>query len=278
MQKRLLIAAGDSNTDADYWAYKPNNIKLWPELVAEKKGYDLINVARSGFSNAWIENSIFDAVMENKDRDIVVMVLWTAPERLNVFDLDTIIWDSVGGRSEPSKFLDRYPSADVKKFKELLHNWKDYSVMDFINDESYLNPNKSDTNPGWEKGLKCMHLLENIWEQYMIHDGQCDIWKHDETVAFNNYRTIRRTKVMLENMGIEYQSKLGLSFIYKIPLMFKGKEEYVKRVENLHLFLNSLERDDWEHGWKTPEYNNMLLPCGHPNQRGHHMIASKFGG
>jgi len=89
---KLLITGGCSNTaQTGVKNYEKYGVFTWPTLVSEKLDIDLLNVAVAGGSNGQIENRIFDAIMENRDKDIIVMVYWTNPTRINVFDYDTII-------------------------------------------------------------------------------------------------------------------------------------------------------------------------------------------
>ena len=81
MTKKLLIASGCSYTDPAFPLYEPNNITVWPELVATELGIEHLNLAHKGGSNDYICNSVTDAVLDNLDRDITVMVLWTSSNR-----------------------------------------------------------------------------------------------------------------------------------------------------------------------------------------------------
>lgn len=75
--KKLLIVSGCSYTDPFYRAYVNNNVNVWPSIVAKELEVDLINFAGEGCSNDWIANSIMDGVLDNLERDIITMALWT---------------------------------------------------------------------------------------------------------------------------------------------------------------------------------------------------------
>lgn len=79
--KKLIIASGCSYTDQHQDFYFDNDIITWPELVATELGVDYLNVASGGAGNDYICNSVTDAVLDNLDRDIDVMVLWTSSNR-----------------------------------------------------------------------------------------------------------------------------------------------------------------------------------------------------
>ena len=89
-KKKLLITGGCSNSSNIQFGgglvkdYIKDNIFTWPTLVAEKLKIKLLNVAMGGASNDYIENVIYDAIIENKDKyDCTVMVFWTAGQRIN---------------------------------------------------------------------------------------------------------------------------------------------------------------------------------------------------
>lgn len=82
----LLIAGGCSYADPNYVMYKKFDIETWPSLLAKKLGYDLINTAQGGRGNRHIVNSVIDAVVENEEKDIVVVVAWSELYRLSYID------------------------------------------------------------------------------------------------------------------------------------------------------------------------------------------------
>ncbi len=88
---RLLITAGCSHSDSELEIYKEHDITVWPSIVAKELDVDLLNLAKKATSNDYISNVVMDAVLDNFDRDIIVMVLWTAPNRLNIHDYEHYI-------------------------------------------------------------------------------------------------------------------------------------------------------------------------------------------
>ena len=82
MTKKLLIAAGDSWTDPNEECYRNLGMtEIWPDYVAKFLDMDLINVGLGGAGNEYIHNKAVDAIEENSDRDIVVMVGWSQSQR-----------------------------------------------------------------------------------------------------------------------------------------------------------------------------------------------------
>tara|TARA_B110000977_G_C11088522_1_gene495760 strand:- start:5933 stop:6634 length:702 start_codon:yes stop_codon:yes gene_type:complete len=99
---RLLITGGCSITDqkTNDYLYE-GGVFTWPTAVADYMESKLLNVAKRGRGNDYIENMIFDAILENHDKyDCTVMVYWTEAYRVNLFDTDTL-WDySRGNQNE----------------------------------------------------------------------------------------------------------------------------------------------------------------------------------
>ena len=105
MTKRLLITAGCSFTEDSY--YHQFGIMSWPRIMSDSLGIELVNLGRGGNSNDAIENQVTDAVIKYADRDPIVMVLWTEPIRINVFDGKTMFL--IGDMAEEKE----YPGSDL---------------------------------------------------------------------------------------------------------------------------------------------------------------------
>ena len=99
---RLLITGGCSITDQKTKDYLyEGGVITWPTKVADYMESELLNVAKRGRGNDYIENTVFDAILENHDKyDCTVMVYWTEAYRVNLFDSITL-WDySRGNQNE----------------------------------------------------------------------------------------------------------------------------------------------------------------------------------
>lgn len=93
--KKLLIVGGDSYSDSNFGIYKKFSVAPWPECLAKLNNFDLLNTARGGSSNRQIFNAVVDAIMENPDREIIVVVAWSELYRLSFIDdndIDTPIF------------------------------------------------------------------------------------------------------------------------------------------------------------------------------------------
>lgn len=85
---KYLIVSGDSNTTWDFESIcHPGmdfSYKKWPELLAEKLGMKVINVARSGQGNEFIYTTLRDEIVKIEDKSQIGLVIaaWSqAPRR-----------------------------------------------------------------------------------------------------------------------------------------------------------------------------------------------------
>lgn len=88
---KLIITGGCSMGDQECSDYKTEGgVTVWPTLVNEITGTEVLNISKQSMSNDYIENVMFDAILENKDKyDITVLLYWTELQRINIFDQDT---------------------------------------------------------------------------------------------------------------------------------------------------------------------------------------------
>lgn len=89
--KPLLIASGCSFTDSLQARYTNLRIDTWPDVVSDFMDWDIINVGKAGSGNDYICNAAIDAILENNDRDLIVMVLWSNATRVDFFDKDACV-------------------------------------------------------------------------------------------------------------------------------------------------------------------------------------------
>ena len=120
-KESLLITGGCSNSaDTQFGGgfvkdYIKNNILIWPKIVAEKLNMKLLNVAMGAASNDYIENMIYDAIIENHNKyNCIVMIFWTSGQRINLFDQDTI-WDFVNFTNTDHNKNKKLKKINVKK-------------------------------------------------------------------------------------------------------------------------------------------------------------------
>lgn len=89
MTKKLLICGGDSWSSPNDPCYVEFGVdRIWTDMVADFMDWDIINLGRGGVDNGYIYGKVVDAIEENSDRDIVVMVNWSQAIRLVPYDLN----------------------------------------------------------------------------------------------------------------------------------------------------------------------------------------------
>lgn len=83
----VLIAGGDSFT---YGSELPSQEHTWANLLAQRKGWNICNTAKPGYSNSAIRRNVMNAVNQFKDLDLYVAVMWSFPNRYEFrFTFDT---------------------------------------------------------------------------------------------------------------------------------------------------------------------------------------------
>ena len=82
----LLIIGGCSFGDPNYHGYIKHSVTPWSELLRKELEIETLNLCKSGYSNDNIANTVMDAVMDNSDKKLTVIVLWSTPNRVNFFD------------------------------------------------------------------------------------------------------------------------------------------------------------------------------------------------
>lgn len=252
-RKGLLITGGCSHTDSNYTAYKTRNIMTWPELVARNLDFDLLNVAEKGMGNDYIAGAVMDAVMDNRDRDIMVMILWTSGDRCNLFDVGTL-WHE----------------------RETLA-WHEKQKL-----ENEAVPGESDSS-----------IEDAIWpytddwfyiDQKTLNHNLRSIWTVDHFCKTLNIPIYHRQAYSLIN-AITYTG------MYQYEDEYTDLEKNLNQTERMHRLLQAVPKNrwyigyqDWRNGFKIGNMPQMWINDGtngepvdgHPNQRGQEWIAKDF--
>jgi len=83
----VLITGGDSFT---YGSELPSQEHSWANLLAERKGWNICNVAKPAASNSSIRRNVMNAINKYIDLDLYVVVMWSFPNRYEFrFTYDT---------------------------------------------------------------------------------------------------------------------------------------------------------------------------------------------
>ena len=257
-RKRLLITGGCSHSDSNYSAYKSRNIKVWPELVADKLNCDLINVAKKGMGNDYISGALMDAVMDNKDRDIIVMILWTSGDRCNLFDVGTLWHQRETLAYHEKRKLEPGPLWDGPVPGEADASFED-AVWPYSDDWFYID----------EKTLN--HNLRSIW----TIDHLC--------------RTLRIP--IYHRQAYSLVNAITYTGVYHYEGQYTNLEIKMNQLERQHKLLQAVPKSrwyidyrDWRNGFQIGKMMSMWIndgtngepKDGHPNQRGHEWIAKDF--
>ena len=175
--KSLLIASGCSYTDQDQPFYLDNDIITWPELVAAELGVEYLNVACGGSPNDYICNSIIDAVLDNLDRDITVMVLWTSSNRwipcqgpIRLWQKDWLVTYQLRCMWRLNEFCKQrnipiyqgHSTSPLASLKHIEYNTYDFDSKDCLLKNKYFSPEYFGPQNPWSN----MPWMAN--EPYMI--------------------------------------------------------------------------------------------------------------
>ena len=160
MIKKLLIAGGDSWTDANFRSASHPEMDVswpkWPEILAKHLGMRVINLALSGQDNIETYESIQDAVIKYRDNVGFVAVGWTHANRRSYQSWNPVMQQWQIDNSKYGKFtnhkFETYAKNTVRLYMSLQILCERYNIpylqsqmMPFYqtqSDESYLKPGK----------------------------------------------------------------------------------------------------------------------------------------
>ena len=239
MTEKMLIVGGCSNSDQGHRSYVEEGVFVWPQIVADELGMKLFNVAKTGMSNDFIENTVFDAVMHHHDIfDCTVMIFWTDANRVNVHDrrtfwrYNTNITDGNPGKKEIdpiTQHADMFQYDEIYPSRAIDKSFRNMRRMKFVCDT--LNV------PICQRlGLGFVKQQMNASERANGGSGY-----HDEGVWTGIAEWLRAHSALKE---------FDLSFFEAMAGRWSTESEA-----------------------STPD---MRLKCDHPNQKGHDSIAQMF--
>jgi hypothetical protein len=122
----VLIAGGDSFT---YGSELPSQEHTWANLLAKRKGWNICNTAKPGYSNSAIRRNVMNAVNQYKDLDLYVAVMWSFPNRYEFrFTYDTgqreSPWYSINPFTPPTFTNQKHTvNADSKGITKFVDNY-----------------------------------------------------------------------------------------------------------------------------------------------------------
>ena len=238
----LLIIGGCSFGDPNYHGYIEHNVTPWPELIGKELDIETLNLCMSGYSNDNIANSVMDAVMDNSDKKLTVMVLWTGPNRINFFDY---VWHVTGKHSK-------------KDNHHLIETFiEKYGCWGFKFDKIAVNFN-----------LRCMWKLNEFLksrniEYYQAHSSSLInniVWMQP---FHNQLHTIGKDNLSEDDK--EYQSERLQRLINETPH---------NRYYDPNFFTTQSFRSNMK--WLSDQTCHLSIEDTHPNEKGQQYILESF--
>lgn len=291
MTKKLLIAGGCSNTDQNYIGYTKEGVFTWPQVIADEMGWDLLNVGKAGHGNDTIEDCVFDALVQNQDREIVLMVLWSEPCRLNIFDIDSIrITSNLDLIAECFGNQDWF-KIDKDRFIESLTNYSDSTLNDFLKNKDYIiSGNKQHS---YDRNIKLEFIMQHIIKMWLSDHGNANAMKVDKKIINKSLRSFEKVYALAKGMkNVKQYHECGLSLTFNLPWMFpfwkheklnyQQKKYMTMRIEHIveyikdHPTIKKLDIKWWDKGLVNYLDESRLLPCRHYNQKGQDFVANTF--
>jgi len=87
--KKILVTSGDSWTAGTQMPVGVNG-QVWPNMLARKLGWNLLNVGRGGAGNEFIYNSMVDALSRKNNKVDLAICLWSSADRWDFNEEKTI--------------------------------------------------------------------------------------------------------------------------------------------------------------------------------------------
>jgi len=257
--KKLLIAGGDSWTDPDAQFYVNNGVKhVWPHYVAKNLNTELLNVGKRGMGNEYIHDTIIDAIEENIDRDIIVMVNWSAMNR-------TALWNYF--------FCDiRFNAAGDSLLGGDLNEWDYYEeickeasnsvrnmLLSYIADNAYPDCTKESL---WSAianhNLRHIYLLDKYCRLHgipILHHRALNIFAGIEWILSAEVNFQLRNRIIFDCRNNQYYKKIEeFKNVVGHPKLLKPGSSCFELYEKY--FISKTEQ--------------------HPTEKGHQLIASSF--
>ena len=235
---KLLIVGGCSVTDRNYYRDSFSNIRIWPEIVGETLNMDVLNLGLEMVGNDYISNVVMDAIVDNQDKDLTVMVLWTSPNRISFWDMHQrmIPTDQEGKLT----LQERFPET------QHLHNYIDMNEWNDSTDEKIVNHN-----------LRSMFRLTEFCKKRSIDFYQMS-WASLVTNIIEAFPPRKTTNEYSVDRRLRMEK-----LIDNIPLNRYYSPKYFCT-------------QSYRHNMKWVSDDSLKIDNGHPNQKGHDWIADAF--
>jgi len=258
-------ACPDVNTD----------FSRWPELLGQKLGLNVKNLARSGMGNDWIYKKVSRDLLSNHEQIELVVVGWSDPTRYDLWGIEfTPLNDVYNKMSDKDKLHWAKPGG---------HNVLDEAALNFHDAfyQTYLWDEWDVSRPGQLPvgNIIAKQILETF--AYML-----DLQRLCE--ALNKPLIMSSMLGKLDPQQIHYQMKtsnnrpdLLQKFDYKELISYLSNSEYLLGINQKYCigypFIQVLGGFDFHHCIITNDSEYQICPEDpHPNEKGHALIAEMY--
>ena len=104
-----IIVGGCSLTDKNYPRRakpKPLDFKMWPELVGEMHGCEVINTARCGYGNQAIYHKTLQAILDNLGNIEHVYIMWSEFSRQDFLVQNDVDFETLVPQSKDNRYIE----------------------------------------------------------------------------------------------------------------------------------------------------------------------------
>ena len=104
-----IIVGGCSFTDKNYPRRakpKPLDFKMWPELVGEMHGCEVINTARCGYGNQAIYHKTLQAILDNLGNIEHVYIMWSEFSRQDFLVQNDVDFETLVPQSKDNRYIE----------------------------------------------------------------------------------------------------------------------------------------------------------------------------
>lgn len=261
MSTKTFIVSGDSYTVPMMY---PETPYAWPTFLAQKRGWDLINVAKGGGSNTHIFNSLVDAIEQNKEKDIIVFALWSESFRVNIFDIVCKILESDRGllkqfdlgNKDASDFTDCTYAKETSRFTHV--------TIDSLRKKYSRDGDIPDIQHAYERAIN--FSLRQMW----MMDQWCDLrnieFYHGAAVSpFGDYTVIDTLNQYFEMEDLDENTHLQKA----IERIEENNPYYKHLIESKNYMGFAFD------GWRYINGNKLNISKAdhHPNDAGHRRLS-----
>lgn len=211
---KILLANGCSHTAGCEIEYKrqPECFdKAWPKFLADKLGYDHINLAKGGSSNYRIIRTTQNWIIKNvlldktyKSEDVCVIIMWSGFDRKEVYFHDTNVLDDINPLCKP-EYINTKMVKEINALKDVIVYFHDdvFSnhefITMFINFYEFLENNS--IKAYFVNGIKEVLKLEYADNRHRLFNDYSNALKYIEVKKINYLGLYEESDVFFPHMS-----------------------------------------------------------------------------